>query len=134
MSDAKIYDVPADWASKAYLDDAKYQAMYAASVEDPEAFWGEHGKRIHWMTPYKRVKNVSFAPGNVSIKWFEDGTTNAAYNCIDRHLPARRHQPQDRTHQGDPAENRREDTGAAASGLAPGAGEGAAQSRQHPRH
>ena len=71
---------------------AKYRTMYDASINDPDAFWGEHGKRIHWMTPHKRVKNVSFAPGNVSIKWFEDGTTNAAYNCIDRHLPARANQ------------------------------------------
>jgi acetyl-CoA synthetase len=83
----KIYDVPAEWAKRAHIDAAKYRTMYDASINDPDAFWGEHGKRIHWMTPYKRVKNVSFAPGNVSIKWFEDGTTNAAYNCIDRHLP-----------------------------------------------
>ena len=88
----KIYDVPAEWAKRAHIDAAKYRTMYDASINDPDAFWGEHGKRIHWMTPYKRVKNVSFAPGNVSIKWFEDGTTNAAYNCIDRHLPARANQ------------------------------------------
>ena len=88
----KIYDVPAEWAKRAHIDAAKYRTMYDASTNDPDAFWGEHGKRIHWMTPYKRVKNVSFAPGNVSIKWFEDGTTNAAYNCIDRHLPARANQ------------------------------------------
>jgi acetyl-CoA synthetase len=88
----KIYDVPAEWAKRAHIDAAKYRTMYDASINDPDAFWGEHGKRIHWMTPYKRVKNVSFAPGNVSIKWFEDGTTNATYNCIDRHLPARANQ------------------------------------------
>ncbi len=88
----KIYDVPAEWAKRAHIDAAKYRTMYDASINDPDAFWGEHGKRIHWMTPYKRVKNVSFAPGNVSIKWFEDGTTNAAYNCIDRHLPTRANQ------------------------------------------
>ena len=88
----KIYDVPAEWAKRAHIDAAKYRTMYDASINDPDAFWGEHGKRIHWMTPFKRVKNVSFAPGNVSIKWFEDGTTNVAYNCIDRHLPARANQ------------------------------------------
>jgi acetyl-CoA synthetase len=88
----KIYDVPAEWAKRAHIDAAKYRAMYDASVKNPDAFWGEHGKRIHWMTPYKRVKNVSFAPGKVSIKWFEDGATNAAYNCIDRHLATRANQ------------------------------------------
>ena len=63
--------------------------MYAASSSDPEAFWGEEGKRIDWMTPYTRVKNTSFGPGKVDIKWFEDGTLNVAANCIDRHLETR---------------------------------------------
>jgi acetyl-CoA synthetase len=85
----KVYDVSGEWAKRAYVDDAKYKTMYEASIRDPEAFWGEHGKRITWTKPYRRVKNVSFAPGQVSIKWFEDGTLNAAYNCIDRHLPKR---------------------------------------------
>jgi acetyl-CoA synthetase len=85
----KVYDVSGEWAKRAYIDDAKYQDMYASSIRDPEAFWGEQGKRVTWMNPYRRVKNVSFAPGKVSIKWFEDGTLNAAYNCIDRHLPKR---------------------------------------------
>lgn len=85
----KIYDVPAEWARKAYLDDAKYQELYAASIADPDAFWGEHGKRIDWFTPYTKVRNASFAPGAVSIKWFEDGITNVAHNCIDRHLDTR---------------------------------------------
>ncbi|MFG1179169.1 acetate--CoA ligase [Xanthobacter versatilis] len=88
MSD-KIYDVPSEWAQKAYVDDAHYQSMYAASVNDPHAFWGEHGKRIDWFTPYTKVKNTSFDPGHVSIKWFEDGITNVAYNCVDRHLETR---------------------------------------------
>jgi acetyl-CoA synthetase len=85
----KIYDVPSEWTRRAYIDEAKYKAMYEASIRDPEAFWREHGKRIHWFTPYSRVKNATFGPGNVSIRWFEDGTTNAAYNCIDRHLETR---------------------------------------------
>jgi acetyl-CoA synthetase len=88
----KIYDVPAEWKSRAWLDDAKYQAMYADSVADPDAFWAEQAKRIDWMTPFTRVKNTSYAPDHVSIKWFEDGTLNAAYNCIDRHLPKRANQ------------------------------------------
>ena len=85
----KIYEVPAAWAKRAYIDDAKYRAMYGRSIEEPDAFWGEEGKRIHWYRHFSRVKNTSFDPHNVSIKWYEDGTTNAAYNCIDRHLPTR---------------------------------------------
>ena len=64
--------------------------MYEQSVNDPEGFWGEHGKRIHWFTPYSQVKDVSFGPGNVHIKWFHDGTTNASYSCIDRHLAGKK--------------------------------------------
>jgi acetyl-CoA synthetase len=63
--------------------------MYAASVSDPEGFWAEQGRRIDWMTPFGRVKNTSFAPGNIDIRWFEDGTLNVAANCIDRHLDTR---------------------------------------------
>ncbi len=89
MSDEKIYDVPADWKRRAFLDDAKYQEMYARSIKDPDAFWAEQAKRIDWIKPFTKVKNTSYAPGNISIKWFEDGTLNAAYNCIDRHLAKR---------------------------------------------
>ena len=85
----KIYDVSADWAKRAYVDDAKYREMYARSVKDPNGFWGEHGKRIDWIKPFTKVENVSFAPGNISIKWFEDGELNVAWNCIDRHLEKR---------------------------------------------
>jgi acetyl-CoA synthetase len=63
--------------------------MYQASQQDPEGFWAQEGKRIHWFKPYSRVKNTNFGPDNVSIRWFEDGTTNVAYNCVDRHLSTR---------------------------------------------
>ena len=63
--------------------------MYEASVSDPDGFWAVHGQRLDWIKPYGRVKNTSFAPGNVSIKWFEDGTLNASVNCVDRHLGKR---------------------------------------------
>ncbi|KAF0118715.1 MAG: acetyl-CoA synthetase [Xanthobacteraceae bacterium] len=85
----KLYPVTSDWASRAYVDDAKYKAMYEASVKSPEAFWGEHGKRIDWMKPFTKVKNTSYDPHNVSIRWFEDGQTNVSYNCVDRHLAKR---------------------------------------------
>ncbi|MCE8422113.1 AMP-binding protein, partial [Rhodovulum sulfidophilum] len=71
------------------VDAAGYERMYAASVADPEAFWGEQGKRLDWIKPYTKVKNTNFRPGEVSIKWFEDGTLNIAWNCIDRHLATR---------------------------------------------
>ncbi|MDF2996713.1 MAG: acetyl-CoA synthase [Xanthobacteraceae bacterium] len=89
MSEHKTYEVPSEWAARAFLDDAAYQAKYEASIRDPDAFWREEGKRIEWFHPYSKVKNTSFAPGAVSIRWFEDGTTNIAWNCIDRHLEAR---------------------------------------------
>jgi acetyl-CoA synthetase len=76
-------------AASAHVDWAGYQAKYAASVADPDAFWGAEGKRIDWIKPYTKVKNTSFAPGQVSIKWFEDGTLNVSANCIDRHLATR---------------------------------------------
>jgi acetyl-CoA synthetase len=84
-----LYKVPESWRARAYIDDSKYRDMYVQSVRDPEGFWGEHGKRIDWIKPYTRVKHTSFAPGNVSIEWFGDGTTNVSLNCIDRHLAKR---------------------------------------------
>jgi acetyl-CoA synthetase len=91
MSD-KVYEVPAEWAKRAWVDAAKYREMYKRSLTDPQGFWAEHGKRIDWFTPFAKVKNTSFDPHNVSIKWFEDGVTNVAHNCIDRHLPKRANQ------------------------------------------
>jgi len=85
----KLYPVSQDWAKRAHVDKARYEEMYQASIDDPESFWGEHGKRINWFTPYTKVKNTLFGKDNVSIRWFEDGTTNAAHNCIDRHLETR---------------------------------------------
>jgi acetyl-CoA synthetase len=92
MSDDKIYDVPADWKSKAYVDAAKYEDMYARSIKDPNGFWGEQASRIDWIKKPTKVKNTTYDPHNVSIKWFEDGTLNACYNCVDRHLPKRANQ------------------------------------------
>ena len=82
----KIYDVPAEWAKRAFVDQAKYREMYARSVSDPNGFWAEQAKRVDWIKPFTKVENASFAPGNISIKWFEDGVLNVAWNCIDRHL------------------------------------------------
>ena len=88
MSDT-LLPVPAEWKSKAFIDAAKYEEMYARSVKDPNAFWRDEAKRIDWIKPFTKVKNVSWDPDNLSIKWFEDGALNVAANCIDRHLPKR---------------------------------------------
>ena len=89
MSENDLFPVPADWAQKALVDEAKYNEMYAQSVEDPEAFWGEHGKRIDWIKPYTQVKDVSYAREDVYVRWYHDGTLNASVNCLDRHLATR---------------------------------------------
>ncbi|WP_286239976.1 acetate--CoA ligase [Neptuniibacter halophilus] len=85
----KVYPVSPEIAANAHIDNEKYLAMYEQSVNDPDAFWGEAGKRLDWFKPYTKVKNTSFDPHNVDIRWFEDGTLNASYNCLDRHLETR---------------------------------------------
>ncbi len=84
-----IYPPSPDFVAGAHIDRARYDALYAASVSDPDAFWAEHGKRIDWIKPFSKVRNACFDFGNVSIKWFEDGTLNVAANCVDRHLAMR---------------------------------------------
>ncbi|WP_299352723.1 acetate--CoA ligase [uncultured Shimia sp.] len=94
-SDATVnptYPPSAEMVARAHADEAKYNEMYAASINDPEAFWGEHGKRVDWIKPFTKVKNTSFEPGKIDIKWFEDGTLNVSANCIDRHLETRGNQ------------------------------------------
>jgi acetyl-CoA synthetase len=85
----KIYDVSAQWATGAFINDAKYREMYTHSIKDPDGFWSEQAKRIDWIKPFSKVDDTSFAPGRISIKWFEDGVLNVAWNCIDRHLAKR---------------------------------------------
>ena len=92
MSHDELFPVPDAWAQRAFADNDKYLAMYQQSLEDPDGFWGEQGKRIDWFKPYTKVKNTTFGPGDVSVKWYEDGTLNASYNCLDRHLESRRDQ------------------------------------------
>ena len=88
MSD-KMYPPSADFISNAHIDKNKYDAMYAQSINDPDAFWADHGKRIDWIKPFTKIKNVNFSHPDVSIKWFEDGELNVAANCVDRHLATR---------------------------------------------
>ncbi|MBB3713885.1 acetyl-CoA synthetase [Limimaricola variabilis] len=78
--------------ARAHIDRAGYDRLYAQSVNDPDAFWGEQGKRLDWIKPYSKVKNTDFTLGRVAINWFADGTLNVAQNCIDRHLATRGNQ------------------------------------------
>jgi len=85
----KTYPVPADFAAKANLTPKKYKEMYAASIADPETFWAEQGKRLDWMTPYTKAKNVSWDSSSFNIEWYADGILNVSANCLDRHLETR---------------------------------------------
>ncbi len=86
MSQIHKHPIPANIAERCLINPDQYKAQYQQSITDPDTFWGEQGKILDWMRPYTRVKNTSFAPGNISIKWYEDGTLNLAANCLDRHL------------------------------------------------
>ncbi len=89
MSDDLRFPPSRDAAANAHINDAQYQEMYQRSIADNEGFWAEHGRRIDWIKPYTTIENVSYDAGNLGIKWFEDGTLNAAANCLDRHLETR---------------------------------------------
>src|SRR5476649_1344776 len=89
MSQPHTYPIPADIAQRAFITEEIYRQLYQESVNDPTAFWDEHGKIIDWISPYTQVKNTSFDPGHIRIRWFEDGTLNVSANCLDRHLAER---------------------------------------------
>ena len=85
MSDEKIYAAPTD--DQALLGAADYETMYRRSIEDPESFWAEQARsRLDWIKPFTKVKDCSFDEKDLHIRWFEDGTLNVSYNCLDRHL------------------------------------------------
>ena len=85
----KLYEVPAEFAAKARYRREDYQRLYDESMRDPEGFWGRMGKRVDWVRPYTRVKDVSYDAANFHIRWYEDGQLNVAANCLDRHLATR---------------------------------------------
>ncbi|MFN3912703.1 acetate--CoA ligase, partial [Hyphomonas sp.] len=90
MSDtSKSYPVPEAFAAQANLTPERYREMYAASISDPEAFWGEQGQRLDWIKPYTQVKDVSWETGDLHVRWYHDGVLNVAANCLDRHLATR---------------------------------------------
>ena len=106
MSEVHVHPVLAHAKNRAKIDAEKYQSLYDDSIQNPEKFWAEQGKRLNWIKPYTKIKNVSFASADLYIKWYEDGVLNASANCLDRHLAERADQtcllytspsPRDRT-------------------------------------
>ncbi|WP_105903407.1 acetate--CoA ligase [Vibrio gangliei] len=89
MSEVHIHPVKDNILKQTHADNETYLSMYQESVNDPQGFWGKHGKIVDWIKPFTQVKNTSFEPGNIDIKWFEDGQLNVSANCIDRHLAER---------------------------------------------
>ena len=81
-----IFKVSKKWAKSAYVDKGQYEKKYKLSIKDNDAFWKKEGKRIDWIKPYNKIKDVKYSKTDVKIKWYYDGTLNASENCIDRHL------------------------------------------------
>src|SRR5579862_2736551 len=105
MSDSLI-SVPPEWQSRAFIDARKYNEMYKRAAKGPDGFWRDEARRIDWIKPFTKVKNVSWDPDNLFIKWFEDGTLNVCANCVDRHLPKRAKQTAILWEGDDPKESR----------------------------
>ena len=106
MTQDRLFAPSESTIANALIDNSGYQAMYDASVADPDAFWAEHGKRIDWIKPYSQVSDVSYDKADLHISWFGDGTLNAAANCLDRHLASRGDQTAIIWEGDDPADSR----------------------------
>ena len=106
MTQDRLFAPSKSTVAAALIDNAGYEAMYAASIADPDAFWAEHGKRIDWMTPYSQISDVSYDAKDLHIRWYADGTLNAAANCLDRHLATRGSQTAIIWEGDDPADSR----------------------------
>lgn len=107
MSVQKVYPVKQEFAEKAWINNEQYLAMYEKSVSDPDGFWREQAQsRIDWIKPFTTVRNISFDPQDVHIRWFEEGTLNASVNCLDRHLETRGNQTAIIWEGDDPTEDR----------------------------
>ena len=85
-SDEIIFKTKPEWIKSGLANKLQYQNKYNESIKNNNAFWKKEGKRITWIKPYKKIKDVKYSKDEVRIKWFEDGTLNASANCIDRHL------------------------------------------------
>ncbi len=89
MSDGEVFPVPQEWASRARMDAAAYEAAWREVEADPEGYWRKVGGRLDWIKPFTQVKDVSFHREDFHIRWFADGVLNVSVNCLDRHLPER---------------------------------------------
>jgi len=85
-----IFKVPKKWSKSAYVNKSQYEKKYKLSIKDNETFWRKEGKRINWIKPYTKIKDIKYSKTEVKIKWYYDGTLNASTNCIDRHLKIRK--------------------------------------------
>ena len=81
-----VFKVPKHWSKQAYVNKNQYEKKYKLSIKNNDDFWRKEGKRINWIKPYSKIKDVKYSKNEVSIKWYYDGTLNASANCIDRHL------------------------------------------------
>jgi len=86
---SKTYPIIPAASERTHVSKQRYEEMYSQSVEDNTEFWSEQARRINWIKPFSKVKDISWDREDVHINWFEDGTLNACYNCIDRHLDTR---------------------------------------------
>ena len=86
---SKTYPIIPAASERTHVSKQRYEEMYSQSVEDNTEFWSEQARRINWIKPFSKVKDISWDRKDVHIRWFEDGTLNACYNCIDRHLDTR---------------------------------------------
>ena len=89
MSDEKCYPINEKAAARTNTSQARYEELYQQSIDNNEKFWEEQGKRIDWIKPYSKIKDVSYDKSDLHIKWYEDGVLNASVNCLDRHLDTR---------------------------------------------
>src|SRR5260221_12090928 len=85
----EVIPVSVEWRERAHVDRSKYDSMYEHSLRDPEGFWREQARRVDWIKPFSKVKDVSWNPDDLHVRWFEDGSLNVSANCIDRHLASR---------------------------------------------
>ncbi len=92
MTDETVIDVPENFARNTLINAHRYKEMCEEASSDPLTFWRQHGKRLDWITPYSRVRDVSFDQKDLHIRWYLDGTLNASFNCLDRHLKTRANQ------------------------------------------
>ena len=81
-----VFKVPKKWSKNAYVNKSQYEKKYKLSIKDNEGFWKKEGKRINWIRPYTKIKDIKYSKTEVKTKWYYDGTLNASANCIDRHL------------------------------------------------